>query len=83
MLARRILFVVLLSIGLLRAAYSAESLRAVRPNSFSRWCWRRAVYDLPLQPRTGESTKLPAAAGDVMQLVAPDTQDWVFLVKAK
>jgi len=34
-------------------------------------------------PRTGQSTELSAAAGDSVQLVAPDTQDWVFLVKAK
>lgn len=33
-------------------------------------------------PRTGQSTELPAAGGDSIQLIAPDTQDWVFLVKA-
>jgi len=38
--------------------------------------WR---YD----PRTGQSAELPAAAGESVQLVAPDSQDWVFLVKAK
>jgi len=34
-------------------------------------------------PRTGQSTELPATAGDLVQLVAPDNQDWVFLLKAK
>jgi hypothetical protein len=38
--------------------------------------WR---YD----PRTGQSTELPPTAEGLVQLVAPDTQDWVFLVKAK
>jgi len=30
-------------------------------------------------PRTGESTELPASSGGAVRLVAPDTQDWVFL----
>lgn len=38
--------------------------------------WR---YD----PRTGQSTELPATAEDLVQLAAPDAQDWVFLVKAR
>jgi hypothetical protein len=38
-----------------------------------------ARYD----PRTGQSTELPDLAGDVVQLVAPDAQDWVFLVKTR
>ncbi len=33
-------------------------------------------------PRTGQSTELLAAAGDLVRLVAPDSQDWVFLAKA-
>ena len=33
-------------------------------------------------PRMGQSTELPATGGDVVHLVAPDTQDWVFLVQA-
>jgi len=37
-----------------------------------------ARYD----PRTGQSIELPAVAGDLVPLVAPDHQDWVFLVKA-
>ena len=38
-----------------------------------------ARYD----PRTGRSTERPDPAGDVVQLVAPDAQDWVFLVKTR
>lgn len=38
-----------------------------------------ARYD----PRTGQSTELPAPTGEVVQLVAPGPQDWVFLVKAR
>jgi hypothetical protein len=34
-------------------------------------------------PRTGESTELPASPGGSVRLDAPDTQDWVFLGKAK
>jgi hypothetical protein len=34
-------------------------------------------------PRTGQSTELPAPAGDVVRTVAPDAQDWVFLVTVR
>jgi len=34
-------------------------------------------------PRTGQATKLPPASGGLVQLATPNTQDWVFLVKAK
>ena len=33
-------------------------------------------------PRTGQSMQLPAPAAGMVQLVPPDTQDWVFIVKA-
>jgi len=34
-------------------------------------------------PRTGQSTELPGSARGSVRLEAPDTRDWVFLVRAK
>jgi hypothetical protein len=41
--------------------------------------WEASRFD----PRTGDTTPLPGPAGASVELPAPDTQDWVFLVRRR